>query len=260
MRRLALLILFASWTTPAVADDAICPDRPLKGTASCTVPAGHFQLELDALDWTHDHSDGITSDQLVIASPTIKYGLGASTDIEATVVPFMRQVTRNGAAREAVSGVGDTQLRLKQRLTPADAKVGIALVPWVKLPTARAALGNGKWEEGLILPIDVSLPGKIQFNLSPEVDRLANAAGSGFHAQYSAAAALTLPFGGKWSVGGELWAADDRDPAGVSHQASADAALTFAPVKSTQFDAEVDVGLNHQTPALELIVGYSRRF
>ena len=38
----------------------------------------------------------------------------------------------------------------KQRLTARDAAVQVAALPFVKIPTAKHALGNGKWEGGAV--------------------------------------------------------------------------------------------------------------
>ena len=47
---------------PAIAAaDPICPDRPGKGTATCTVPKGHWQVETGLIDWTRDRAGGFAA-------------------------------------------------------------------------------------------------------------------------------------------------------------------------------------------------------
>ena len=56
------------------------------------------------------------------------------------------------------------------------------MIPFVKLPTAKHSIGNGKVEGGLAVPISISTGGPVTLMLGPEVDLLADADGDGHHA------------------------------------------------------------------------------
>lgn len=233
---------------PAAADP-ICADRPGKANATCTAPAGHFQLESALADWTRD--EGQTA--LILGATAIKYGLTERSHIEVDVTPYV-----HGSGR---GGIGDTLVRYKQRLTADNAPVEVALYPYVKLPTARHGLGNGKAEAGLSVPIGYDIAhSKLSLTLGPEVDWLADADGRGHHAAMAQVASLGWQANDKLNLSAELWGQWDWDPAGTVRQASADAAVAYLARDDLQLDAGANVGLNRATPGVELYAGVSKRF
>lgn len=242
----------ALWATPGQADSAsepICADRPGKASATCTAPAGHFQLESGVADWIRDDRETT----LVIGATAIKYGLTESSHIELDLTPFVHQAGR--------SGIGDTLVRFKQRLTAPDAPVQVTLYPYVKLPTARHGLGNGKVEGGLAVPVSHDIGGtKLSLSLTPEADLLANADGRGRHGAMVQVASLDWAASDSLTLTAELWGQWDWDPAGTQRQASADAAIAYVPRNDIQLDGGLNVGLNRQTPDVELYAGISKRF
>src|SRR3954469_23233855 len=100
--------------------EPVCPDRPGKGTGTCTVPAGHWQVETGVIDWTHDRLSGVRSDFTMIGSSLVKYGVSDRTDIELGVVPYEAFRVRGGGVRERASSFGDMLVRVKYRLTGDD--------------------------------------------------------------------------------------------------------------------------------------------
>jgi len=158
-RGLTFLLAAAVAAAPAhAADDSpICPDRPSKGTGTCTVPAGHWQIESGLIDWTHDTNDGVRSDLTVIAASLVKFGIADDADLEIGVVPWEISRVRGPGGRERGSGFGDMLVRGKVRLTGGTARLQVALDPFVKVPTAKHDLGNGKVEGGVTVPAGMSL-------------------------------------------------------------------------------------------------------
>ena len=262
IERLGVAAIAASLSGAALAaDDApICPDRPSKGTGTCTVPAGHWQIETGLVDWTHDKSDGATSDFVVLGASLIKYGVGDGADVELGIVPFQVLRLRGAGGSDRISGFGDLLLRGKVRLTGEDAKVSIAVDPFVKVPTAKHDLGNGKVEAGLTVPVGVSLGGPLSLAFAPEVDWRADADGQGHHAAMIQLIDLGIAASSRVSLTAELWRQWDWDPAGTGKQASADGAVTYLVSNSLQLDGGANLGLNRETPDLELYAGVSTRF
>lgn len=239
----------------------LCTDRPGKATAACTVPQGMVQFESDFVNWTRDDDAGTRTDTILYTSPMVKYGLTGSTDIEAAITPFETVRTRDPSGTvERASGIGDVYLRVKQRLTPADAKAQFALIPYVKLPTAKSSIGNGKVEAGLVGTGVFTLPAEFSLTITPEVDALANEDLDGHHVQIAGALNLSKSLTSKLTASAELWGADDRDPAGHKHQYSADLALAYQPSDTLQFDGGANIGLNRTTPDLQVYAGVSTRF
>lgn len=254
---IAGLILVAS---RGAAADPICPDRPGKGTGTCTVPAGHWQVETGLIDWTHDRADGERSDFTIIGSSLIKYGVTDRADIELGVVPYETLRVRGSGIHERTSGFGDMMARLKYRLTADNAPITIALDPFVKLPTANHRLGNGRIEAGLTVPISAALGGPLGLGLTPEVDWRADADGHGHHAAFSQVVGLNLAPNSRLSLSAELWGQWDWDPAGTGKQYSADGSIAYLVSDSVQLDGGMNFGLNRQTPDVEFYTGVSKRF
>lgn len=264
MKRIGLAAFLVLSPVPAVAqqagaDASICTDRPGKGNNACTVPSGLVQLETDLLNWTRTTDGGTRTDTFLYTNPTLKFGLSGSSDIQINIAPYEEVRTRIGGVTDRIGGVGDLFVRYKQRLTGASAGTQIALFPFVKLPTARRGLGNGKVEGGLAVPINIDLPKDFSLGVSPEADLVANAAGSSRHLSVQTALNLGKTIG-KVNLAAELWGQWDFDPAGTERQYSADVMATWLARPMLQFDVGANFGLNRAAPDLQLYTGVSTRF
>ena len=250
-------------SSAAAAEDVapICAARPGKSTPPCTVPAGHFQVEMGLVDWSKQESGGERDTSLVLGETTFKYGLTDRADIEVDVTPWQRASNRIAGHRDSASGLGDLVFAFKQQVTESDGPVQAALLPFVKAPTAKHSLGNGKWEAGLAAPIGIAL-GKSPFSLglTPEIDWAANADGHGHHAAMVQVASLGWAATDKLSLSGELWGQWDWDPSGTNRQYSADASVAYVANSNLQLDAGTNFGLNRNAPDVEIYSGLSVRF
>ncbi len=249
--------------TPAKLRD-LCTDRPTKSTGPCTVDAGHFQIESDLFNATRDRTGGLNTETYLFTNPTLKYGVTPTLDLEASFAPFVEVKTRDRATdlKTETTGVGDLYLRAKLNLAGGDGgAVGFALVPYLKLPTARAGIGDGVVEGGLLAPISAALPANFALSLSPEVDLLKNQADDGRHANLINLIGISHP-AGPLTLAAEFWSDVNFDPAGTITQYTADIGLSWIPAKqpNLQLDGGVNFGLNRVTPGLQAYVGVSRRF
>ena len=242
-----------------VAETPICTDRPTKANIVCSVPAGTFQVETDLVNWTRSTAPGAQTDVVLYTNPTFKYGVSATTDVEVNISPYATARTRSGGAVDTLSGVGDLYLRVKQQLTRAVAPVTLALIPYIKAPTAKPGIGNGKVEGGVIAPIVFDLPGNLTLDLGPEIDILANSSGHGRHAQLVGLVNIAESVG-KATFYAELWTAQNFDPARTVRQYSADVAVTYLLTPTLQADVGGNFGLNKATPGVQLYLGLSKRF
>lgn len=241
---------------------SICPDRPGKGTGVCTVPTGHLQVEIDAADLTHDKTAGQTTSFLVVGGTQLKYGVADWLDVEASVSPYQRQTTRDASGKTSAEGGGDFYLRGKFGLIDeAKGGVGVSVVPYVKVAAARRDLGNGKTEYGVVAPVEFALLGGWKLDLTTEADRLADTAGGGRHWAGSETVGINHSLGRGFTGAVELWGARNWDPSGLVRQYSVDLALAWAPKSGLlQLDGGVNLGLNRQTPDVQLYGGLSRLF
>ena len=246
--------------TSSTADAPICTDRPTKSNSACTVPKGLVQIEADGFNWLHNGSGGTRTDQLLFSNPTFKYGVSDSSDVQLNWVPFTTVRSRDAVGRvTTLSGVGDVTLRFKQRLTSADRAFQLAILPFVKLPTAKLGVGNGKVEGGIAVPVNISVPGGWKFTLGPQLDVLADFVGNGRHAGVTGLINIAKQFG-KFTLYNEIWTSQNYDPSGTVSQYSYDVSLAWLPQPTLQFDIGANVGLNRNTPDLVAYLGISTRF
>lgn len=253
--------MFASLALHAQTDPSgpVCTDRPTKANAACTVPVGEWQLETDVGNTSHDRQNGTITDTLYPINPYLKYGLGSTTDIEVNWAPSVRIRTQENGQRHTVSGSGDVIVRFKSRIYGSD-RVSVAVIPFIKAPTAHSGIGNDRWEGGVAVPVGVALPAGFSLTLGPEVDMLANADGRGNHVSVTNLINVSHPLTSRLGLAVELWQQNNRDPAGTVKQQSADVALTFAVTPTFQVDIGANVGLNAVTPDHQIYSGLAYRW
>ena len=159
------------------------------------------------------------------------------------------------------SGFGDTVLLYKRRVTADGAPVEVALLPTVKIPTAKRSIGNGKVEAALLVPISYSLPGsRFSIGATPEADWIADGDGHGHHATMAQVVSLNWAATKRLSVSAELWGQWDWDSSGTVEQRSLDGSAAYLVSNNVQIDAGANLGLTRDTPDLEIYAGASVRF
>ncbi len=238
----------------------ICTDRPTKSNAACTVPEGMVQIEADLFSWSRMTTGPARTDVLLYTNPTVKYGLGPNLDVQLNVAPLAQVRTMAGGQTASQTGVGDLTLRLKQRLTGPEHKVQIALLPFVKAPTARRGIGNGEWEGGLIVPVQMPL-GSATLTLVPQLNLLADVlAPEDRHLEFQGVANFAFPIAPRTTLAVELWTSQNWDPAGTVRQYSTDAAVSYLISDELQLDLGGNFGLNQATPDVQIYAGVSTRF
>jgi hypothetical protein len=257
----AAILLCAASAAAAADDQPICPDRPSKSTGPCTVPQGDWQVETGLVDWSRDRSAGITTELAVWGNSAIKYGFSPRADVELWLTPLETLSVHGQGSSERHSSVGDTLVRVKYEITASDAPVQVALDPFVKVPTANHQLGNRKVEAGLLVPVQIALgKGPFSLSLDPELDWLADADGSGHHAAMVQLVNVGWQASKKLTFTTEIWSQWDWDPSGTAKQKSWDGSIAYLVTRDLQLDCGVNLGLNRQTPGLELYTGVSVRF
>jgi Putative MetA-pathway of phenol degradation len=257
----ALVAFMASAAAAQGDTEPICADSPGKASQACTVPAGYVQIETNLADWTMQKQAGQRYTELLIGDTNLKYGLTDKLDIGVELIPLTQVTSRVGGDSDNASGFGDLGVAVKYRLTRADAPLQLALFPFVKVPTAKRRVGNGKWEWGLVLPIVYSIGGTpFSINYSPELDNNADADGRGHHAGMEQVVTVTWAATDQLSLSAEMWGQWNWDPTATEKQYSADASIAYLVDNDVQLDAGANIGLNRTTPDVELYAGVSKRF
>jgi hypothetical protein len=259
---LACPILAVSVAAAAEAGQSpICAARPGKATPACTVPAGRVQTETGLADWSVTRESGSRAISLVIGETTLKLGLTDHSDIEVDVTPWQRTELKSDGLKESSSGFGDIFVAYKHRLTADETALQVAALTGIKLPTAKRALGNRKVEASLLLPVSYSIPGsRFSLGTTPELDWNADADGHGYHVAMAQVVSVGWAASDRLSVSAELWGQWNWDPAATVKQYSADASLAYLVSNDLQLDAGAKLGLNRNTPDIELYAGISARF
>ena len=277
-----LALLLAASAVPSLADDAtptpdkgdytlfyptpdadlrsFNTDRPPKANSPYTVDAGHFQYETDLVVFGYGNTDGVQTRDWTVFDPTLKLGLTNTIDGELQVTPYESAVTRTGAATTRLAGVGDTFARLKINLLGDDSgTVAMALLPYVKLPTARAGLGNDKVEGGVILPVSFSASGGFTVIVMPEGDYLKDSAKSGYHGAFDFLVNVSHALDKRWTAYGEIFTTQSLQASEPAIY-TLDAALTCALTTTLQLDLGGNFSLNGVAPRAQLYTGLSQRF
>jgi hypothetical protein len=251
-----------------VPDDQMRPfstDRPTKSSSPYSVDAGHFQVEADFASWTYDRdsSSRRTTSTFVIGDPTLKLGLTANTDVELVLIPLNvgRAPNQASGIERTTVGFGDVYGRLKVNLFGNDGgDYALAIVPYVKAPTAGRGFGDGYWEGGAYAPFAATLADGWTLGITTELDILENARLDGTRSNYQATinfshALLSEDLTGSVEVWGQV--DGDRD---TPNQYTLDLSLAWAVRDNLQIDGGVNIGLNKAASDAQAYFGISRRF
>jgi Putative MetA-pathway of phenol degradation len=244
---LALVLAVPSPAAPPPRE--LSTDRPDTTESARSVDAGHFQFELEIAAWEHDGG----TRTLNPGELNLKWGLDDSTDLQLVLPASSR--TRGGA-----EGFGDIELRLKRNLWGNDhSPTALALMPFVKIPTASDDLGNGKWEGGLIVPFAFPLPAGWEAAVMTEIDLAADENGHGYHAvllnSLTASHGLTESTAFFLEVVSVLSA-----ESGADDEAYFNAGLTWAVGPNWQVDGGLRTGLTAASTDFTPFLGLSAKF
>lgn len=183
--RLKALSLFLSLivaTTPLAAQITEWPT---------TVKPGRFLLEMDALSLTVDKGEGYKYTAFGVASTFLTTGLTHNWDIQIGAELFFTQKVEVSGFTDSDSGIGDLYVRTKYRFYEnTETGTALAIMPYVKLPTASTEFSTDAVEGGIIVPWTTTLPGAFSLHAMAELDFLRNDADDGYDTYWYASAAL----------------------------------------------------------------------
>ena len=254
----------------AVPTDYLRPlqtDRPTKSNSPYTVDAGHFQYEADLVNWTYDHYNysRTTTNTVLVTDPTLKLGLTNRTDLEVALAPinFNRSTDRTSGTRSEFNGFGDVYTRVKFNLLGDDGgDYALAVVPYVKAPSAARGIGNDHWEGGGYAPFSFALPGDWTGLVMTELDIQENADFSGTHNNYQNLVNVSHAIGpASANVTGYMEVYSDvNTDRGQQAYYTFDVAAAWLVENNLQLDIGTNIGLNKAAPDLQAYIGISQRF
>ena len=240
-------------------------DRPTKSDSPYTVDAGHFQYEADIVNWIYDRNNTsqTTVSNVLVGDPVLKAGLTNRTDLEVGLAPININQSNNRPAGTQVTyaGFGDIYTRVKFNVLGNDGgDYALAIVPYVKAPTANHHIGNTHWEGGGYVPFIAALPSDWTLNITSEMDLLENASLDGTHTNFSNLINFSHPFFDPSLTGYvEFWS-DVNNDVGAQTQYTGDLALSWVVKDNLQLDVGVNIGLNKASNDVQPYLGISQRF
>lgn len=239
----------ASFSALAAPLRELSTDRPDTTESPRSVDAGHFQFELE-IAAAERHGSIRT---LHLGEFNLKTGLDDSTDLQLVLPLFSR--TAGGA-----EGFGDIEVRLKRNLWGNDVgPTALAVMPFIKLPTAHRDLGNGQWEGGLIVPFAFALPAGWDAGVMAEIDLAADETGGDSHAVF--VHSITASHGLTDSTSFFLEAVSVLSAvSGADDEAYFNAGLTWAIRPLWQVDGGIRVGLTSASTDCTPFLGLSAKF
>jgi Putative MetA-pathway of phenol degradation len=238
-------------------------DRPGKSHSSKTVDAGHFQIESDFVIYTRDPGgdDRPSSRSYSVGTPIFKFGVNDSIDIEVATAVFNYLSQSGGGSPPLVArGFGDTAVGAKINLFGNDSgNQSLALLPFVKFPTAAPNIGNGFTEFMLNAPYTIDAK-PWSLTLEPNFGILRDSTNTGYRENYGFIANLNRSFFSEKLIGAIEVAADFSSEAGSEPKVSIDPSLQYLLTRDLQLDVGIYIGANRATPRYIAYTGISYRY
>ncbi len=239
-------------------------DRPGKTHSSTTVDAGHFQVESDIVNYTFDHysPNDATTQFLAVGTPILKAGLTNWADIEIglNVYDFSHVTQRATATTVRADGFGDTLVGSKINLFGNEGEQqSLAILPFVKIPTAARNVGNGVPEYMLDVPYTIALDTLWSLTAETDLALLKNDYNTAHHGDYSFIVNVNRPVFWK-DVTASLEFASEYASQDAMPRYTLDPAVQWVVVDNFQLDMGIYVGLNRAAADYNPYVGVSYRY
>jgi hypothetical protein len=224
-------------------------DRPDTTESPYTVDAGHFQFEMEIANATRYR--GVR--EFSLAELNAKIGLDAATDLQV-VLPFYTRI------KDGAEGFGDVEIRLKRNLWGNDeGSTALAVMPFIKLPTANGDLGNGDFEGGVMLPIAFEGPAGWSCGAMGQLDLASSEDGEGTEFVGLISATISHALTETSAVFFECVGIQSSESA-TDFECYFNSGATWSIALHTQLDAGIRVGLNRAATDFMPFTGISAKF
>jgi len=240
----------------------LTPDRPDKTESPYTVDAGHFQLEMDFVNYTYHQSDGTTTKAWNAAPFNLRIGVLNQLELSLIFDNYLHVHTDDRIAGTSTtqSGVGDFTTRFKINLWGNDGgPTAFALLPYVKFPTSTDNLGNNAVEGGLIFPLAIKLPHGFDLSLETAASYLKNDNGGGHHEEFINSFSVDHVIVGKLSGYVEFFS-DISTESHAGWVGTVDTGLEFLVTENVQLDCGCNFGVTRAAEDFNPFVGITVRF
>ncbi len=243
-------------------------DRPDITEVPFTVDAGHFQTESTLFGYIRSRpdADGAVTDGYEFAYTNLRIGLTNDIELSLVWLPY-GILNTNGADPEPSgqqSGVGSVDIRAKFNLWGNDdfEQVGsaFAVLPVITVPTDSGnGIGVSDVEGGVAAFLALALPAGFGLGINAGTYAIADADGSGYHAEYMASASgsydWTKKFATYLEVVGFFGLDDPRGDVVI-----VGSGWTYALTDDVQLDGGMNFGVTAASDRYNPFLGLSMRF
>lgn len=139
-------------------------------------------------------------------------------------------------------------------------RYSLALLPFVKLPTASNNVGNGVTEYTLNIPYTISLSDPWSLTIEPAFGLLKNYSNDGHHGDYSFLVNINRWIFTKDIIAALELASEFSSDHNIANQYTIDPSLQWVVSPGVQLDLGIYIGLNKAAPDFNPYTGISFRF
>jgi hypothetical protein len=247
---------------PAEMMRELSPDRPDKTETPYTLDAGHFSLEMDFANYIYDRSDNIATKAWNIAPFNFKVGLFNRVDVQFVFDNYehVNSEDRSSGASAVQSGIGDFTARVVMNMWGDDGGgTALAVLPYVKIPTNTAGLGNRAIEGGIIVPFALKLPGDFGMGFETAAGFLHDDGDGNYHEDFINSITFDHSILGKLSGYVEFFS-DISTERHVGWIGTVDAGLEFLATENVQLDCGCNFGVTPAADDFNPFAGITVRF
>jgi hypothetical protein len=225
-------------------------DRPDKTNGPVTLDAGHFQVEMDMLNYARDGHGQAKQETWLWGNTNFRIGLCDQADLQL-MVPFIMDDGQT-------TGVGDLTVAVKTNLWGNNGGDSAAAIEvFITTPTGKHGLSGDTVEAGLLGIYDRPM-GSFDVSFNSGVGILGDDDGSGHHAQIVNAVSISHALFGQVSGYMEFFTSvpttHSQDWIGT-----VDTGVLWQLSKNVQFDTGINVGVTHAADDLQVFLGLSWR-
>ena len=256
-RSLAVCAALAFGASVAVAEESarIQTDRPSVSNSASTVPPGALQIE-GGVEYSLSRVSGGSDERQFVLSAMLRAGLTDRLEVRLDGAPLVRL---RGVEND--TGFGDPTLGVKYRFL--DAREGgwwpsLGLLPFVKLPIARAPIGSERVDFGLTGLASVDLPWQVGLDANAGLSAIGQSKRDAFLLQEVASASLSRQLGGRWSTYVEIFYSSPAER-GAHDIVGLDAGIQFFLTPRVALDAAAETSFGGPSPDYAFRAGVSVR-
>lgn len=249
---------------PAEEMRPMTTERPSKNVSSYIVDAGHLQVETTLYSLTRDSNKSQRSkQQSTFNSTTLRLGITQRSEISVVLPSLIWQKTRDvsTASTSNIRSRDDFLLRFKKNIfggDPSKSGGSLALMPYVKIPTAGKNLGNNAYEQGLKTHYDYKFS-DYSFSYLFDVAHVKKTARAGRSAWFGNVVDLGKNFTPDFYAYAEVasYKSLEQKTAAKNYL---DFGVIYQLTKNTTIDLVTNFGVSRAAEDFNLITGFAHRF